>query len=117
MSADLLRRAAEKLRRAEGRLVMTWGSPWRVVITDSESGTGVATCEDHQLAPHDACDNCEHFETYYESVAEYCSVMHPPVALALADLMERAAVTPTEVDNDVWAEFEHLARQILCEPS
>lgn len=104
MSADLLLRAAAKLRKNVAILPIDWRDrPWSPVITDSESLTGVRTCD----SPHDsyavaddadpatavdwACDGCEHFETYSEGLADYVSTLHPPVALALADWLDIAA--------------------------
>lgn len=102
MSADLLRRAADKLRKDVAALPADWRErPWTPVLTDSESLTGVRTCD----APHDgdeddddstaladwACDRCEHFETYSEGLASYVCTMHPAVALPLADAMDAVA--------------------------
>lgn len=93
MSADLLRRAATELRRSVEGVPSFFAPPWHPVLTDSESLTGVRSCSDHfntAAGPTAewACDNCEHIETYSEGLASYIAALHPPVALALADLLD-----------------------------
>jgi hypothetical protein len=65
--------------------------PWRNVLTDTESTTGVAVCETHAGRPIEACDNCGHIETYSESLAAFIALLGPPVALALAEMLEHQA--------------------------
>lgn len=97
--------------------------PWRVVITDSESLTGVASCAEHPLAPLDACDDCYVVETYSESVAAYSAAVGPLVGLALADLFDRFAVEWGRIEAPALQDLvgDHpllaLARQILAEPA
>lgn len=101
MNADLLSRAATRLRRNVAALPADWRDrPWTRVITDSESLTGVRTCDgrhdsyevvdgaDPASIADWACDRCEHFETHSEGLADYVSTLHPSVALALADLLD-----------------------------
>jgi hypothetical protein len=128
MSADLLRRAAAKLREHVAALPTDWRDrPWTPVITDSESLTGVRTCD----GPHDsyevaddadpatiadwACDGCEHFETYSEGLAGYASMLHPPVALALAELLQVLSWFPSQADATDLTAAVAVARQVLRE--
>lgn len=115
MNADLLRRAAAKLRAGVTELNADWRErPWRPVLVDGESLTGVAACKSvHALNPEQACDYCWHMETYSEAVAAYIALAaHPPVALALADLLDARAGT---VGGDR-GDLEAVARAILREP-
>jgi hypothetical protein len=67
-------------------------APWRVVITDSESLTGVASCAaDHTGKPLDACDDCYVIETYDEAVAGFMAAVDPAAGTLMADLLERVA--------------------------
>lgn len=110
MSADLLLRAAAKLRQHARP------GEWATVLTDSESLTGFRVCNDHQAGDHDVCDNCHDVETYSEPLAAYVVLMHTPVALAIADVFERLdAVDLNAIDNDLLADLEHLAAQVLRE--
>lgn len=127
MSADLLRRAAAKLRQRAADVPPTWPAPWFPVITDSESVTGVAACADHEEDPAEgpywACDSCEHFETYGEGLAAYVSAMHPPVALALADWLADLAELQDIAEwnrDEVPGGTAHplaVARAVLREPA
>ncbi len=79
MSADLLRRAARKLR--EHAATARGDNPWlaageMVMCGEAEDSRYIA--EVYGLA--DKWPN-----------AEYIALMHPPVALALADLLDRCA--------------------------
>lgn len=101
MSSDLLRRAAAKLRE-----VVDHRAPgdWFPVITDSESDTGLAICNNHPVSDRGwACNDCWVVETYSEPLARYLAALHPPVALALADLFDAHA--------RLWAASEDEARQ------
>lgn len=97
MSADLLRRAAVKLRESAAVADMNgyMAAPWRTVLTDSESLTGVAGCGGQAADEHvenSTCDDCTSIEAWMEPAAAYIALMHPPVALALAELLELEAV-------------------------
>jgi hypothetical protein len=114
MSADLLRRAAAKLREHA-----RYAGEWATVFTDSESLTGFRVCNDHQADEHDVCDNCHDVETYSEPLAAYVVLMHTPVGRALGDVFERLAYLDrgavNAIDNDLMADLEHLAAQVLRE--
>jgi len=91
MSADLLRRAAAKLRKDTAALPLVWHDrPWFPVFTDSESLTGVRACRKTHTVDmeSDACDLCEYIETYAEGLAGFIALMQPAVALALAEWLE-----------------------------
>lgn len=94
MSADLLRRAAKALRVQAARLPEPWATrAWRSVQTDTESIDGIAACvNDHDDDPHGAFDCCWSSESVgHEAVAALVVLMHPPVALALAEWLELEA--------------------------
>lgn len=106
MSAELLRRAAAKLRKYTAALPIVWHDrPWSPVFTDSESLTGVRACRKTHTADMEAyaCDLCEDVETYSEGMAVFVALMQPAVALALADLLDAYA--------RLWAAFEDEARR------
>jgi hypothetical protein len=112
VNADLLRRAAEKLRLAAHEVPTYFPADWHPVFTDSESLTGVRSCPEHNPSGDDltgpykalwACDRCEHIETCGEGLAAYIALMHPPVALALADLLdEMVQYTESPLCNPEW---------------
>jgi hypothetical protein len=90
--------------------------PWRVVLTDSESLTGVASCEHHGGHPQDACDACYVVETYSEQAAAYMATVGPLAGLALADLLDSLGAMPAS-SNQVDLHYAgKLARLILGEP-
>lgn len=69
---------AQELRAAAARLRETpppfLAMPPRLVMTDAETVSGVAFCEDHQLPDdaehrHSACDNCDVIDCLHESLA------------------------------------------------
>jgi len=94
MSADLLHRAAARLRKDTATLPVVWHDrPWFPVFTDSESLTGVRACRKTHTVDmeSDACDLCEDIETYSEGLAGFVAMMQPAVALALADVFESLA--------------------------
>lgn len=100
MSADLLRRAAATLRARADGVPEYFAPPWHPVLTDSESLTGVRSCPQHDPAGDDlaeedktswACRTCEHVETCSVGLAGYFATLHPPVAVALADLFNAMA--------------------------
>jgi hypothetical protein len=119
MGADLLRRAADKLRKAvDGRTA----GEWFPVITDSESSTGVGICQDHApsgVDPGWVCDECHVVETYSEALADYIALMHPPVGLALADAMDAVARVVRYNEHSVarvgYGELIAAARAVLRE--
>lgn len=119
MSSDLLRRAATKLREhANNPALVHMPPPWRVVLTDSESFTGVAGCaggaEDDHL-PGVTCDDCVSIEAWMGPVANYIWTLHPPVALALAKLL-LCEVVIAETGGDVHPGAIEIAREVLREP-
>ena len=103
MSADLLRRAADKLREhAEAALRDSPDQRWMV---DQSSDAGLVV---GSFVPEDVDDDgsvstgCIAFFAYPDDddakayagaldVASYMALMHPPVALALADVMDAVA--------------------------
>lgn len=125
MSADLLRRAALKLREhAQGAVMNGYmPAPWRTVLTDSESMTGFAGCAQlapDEHAPNSACDDCTSIEAWTEPAAAYLALMHPPVALAVADLLdgyaEKFDLPPFHgFKNRTDEQFIALARAVLRE--
>lgn len=99
MSADLLRRAAEKLREHASRVS---SAPWRLGIVYGSVVSDAGTI----IRARNAAD------------AEYCETLHPPVALALAELLERIYVMPQiAVMPSIQEYAEGLARAILREES
>lgn len=115
--AEELRAAAVLLRRHAEMAESLMPGPWRVVITDSESSTGVASCPDHaSLAQFslDACDYCDVVETHSESVAAYTATVHPDVGLALADHLDAVAASAEWLDAKVSEPLTRLARLILA---
>lgn len=130
MSADLLRRAAAKLREHAEAVPEFFAPPWHRVFTDSESLTGVRSCANHSISGDDltdedklswACDSCEHIETYSEPLGAYVTMLHPPVALALAAAMEEVAfavrVNPDTAHRVGYGELIACAREVLREPA
>lgn len=125
MSAELLRRAASRLRGYGEMLPGAMADrPWRVVQSDSEDMAGVAACSDEVHAdPENAirsCDACWDMLTPHWQAARYVALMHPPVALALADHLESlaplfAGLADDGVDDG--HEAIRLARAILREES
>ena len=87
MAADLLRRAAAKVREVVGGVPAYFTQPWPPVVTDSEPPAEVTA----EQGLNCACAACEHFEPYREGIAAYAALMHPSVALALADWLESHA--------------------------
>lgn len=93
MTAELLRRAAGTLRKRVARLPEPWATrPWRQVQTDTESMDGIAVCAVDHTDPYGAFDCCWSSEPIgHEAVASLAALMHPPVALALADWLDAEA--------------------------
>ncbi len=111
MSADLLRRAATRLR--ESALAATPG-PW-VAARDDES----MMCDLRTEAPTEYGYQKDVFSVHTPdpswSDIDYCATVHPPVALALADLLDRIYVTPMGMPSVIEC-AESTARTILREP-
>lgn len=90
MSADLLRRAAQKLREHAQAVAdadtFAEGVPW--VVEDDDEDTD---------APYVVANLSEYSTVYIgqgflsRAHADFVALLHPPVALALADLLERYA--------------------------
>lgn len=76
MSADLLRRAAAKLREtAEAATPGPWSVDGDIQAVKAAGGTTIAYDDETEM-----------------SDGQFIALMHPPVALALADLLERRAL-------------------------
>ena len=120
MSAELLRRAATRLREHAAQLPGAMADrPWRVVQTDSENMNGVAACSDEVHLESEgasrACVACWDLLTPNWRAASYVALMHPPVALALAAWLERSApIVASYVGTEWEAETENLAREPLA---
>lgn len=121
MSAETLRRAAKRLR---GYATMLPGAladrPWRVVQSDSENMNGVAACSDHgDVEPTRACDACWDMVTPHWQAARYVALMHPPVALFMADLLDEFADSVEQeggiVQDSATAGAVNVARAVLRE--
>jgi hypothetical protein len=117
VSADLLHRAAVKLREHADRAPE---GPW----VSLDGGDRLVALR----------ENREHFPKGFRyvvdepiddaSIAEYIALMHPPVALALAELLDAEAdlVHPNTIPANVKGArrldaLAALAREILREPS
>lgn len=97
MSADLLRRAAAELRQSSMDLLPP---PW---TTEADRVLN----EDRDLVAD--ADGPVH--------ADFIALMHPPVALALARLLETIAMMPSIADPTDMLAATELARAILREPA
>lgn len=114
-ASDLLRRSAEKLRRHAGD-IPTGLSPWSVNYFSSQRyPQRVADDQARLLAQtYDGADSGAPVQI--APTAEYIALMHPPVAIALADLLERIYVAPqVAVMPSVREYAERVARAILRE--
>lgn len=109
-SAELLRRAAEALRATAGNDVTP--APWSVYFD--------ASLDEHTVrGPNRATQIVGTFDDQ-DADAAYIALMHPPVALALADLLDTAAFVADGnglVDDDRYKDEGALARAILREES
>lgn len=107
MSADLLRRAAKTLREhAELAMPGKWLS-----LDAGDRLIAVQPDDDFEYLVTE--EPARHGET-----ADYIALMHPPVAMALADWMERLAeVQRSEVDDRLFAYGVYTARAVLREES
>lgn len=95
MSADLLRRAAAKLREhAKAASLAPWDSASDGLVWPDRTGDPVSG------------------STEVED-ADYIALMHPPVALALADWLDSAARDAEEIGPDPFA--LRAARAVLRE--
>lgn len=129
MSADLLRRAAVKLRQhAEAA---TEG-PWTVESAeDGESGHveylafGPDDGHGRRVIPFRTKTEDAGFHSQAEADMDYAVLVHPPVALALAELLEffadhwidAKAVVHYSARADAQERALRTAREILREPS
>jgi hypothetical protein len=112
MSADLLRRAAAKLREhAQAAPEGPWvslddGDRLVALRPDSTFEKGFRYLVDEPIDD--------------TSIAEYFALMHPPVALALADLLDKAAYDLDPIPGFEWLHHKGLAekaaREVLREP-
>lgn len=109
MSADLLRRAAQKLRHTAGAAqIGPWvADSWEIYV-GAPGGTWVG----------ETLDSDDHGQS--EANGAYIALMGPPVALALADCMDRAAwmggLDPDLLHRVVMPELITVARAVLREP-
>jgi hypothetical protein len=117
MSADLLRRAAANLRHHAEQAVdpLTEGAPWTVEsvasgVDPDEAGVFVVA-ERNNLTSYIA----ESFLTTPH--AAYVALMHPPVALALAELLKACADHAAVEGYAPAPAIVRVARAILREPS
>ena len=109
-AVDELRRAANLLREHAEKDWAEWGpwategykgGDWSVVIDDDGPGTSYI------------CDNIEQGLDHGESLAAYIALMHPPVALALADWLDDEALPGLGRPDNVAAYA--VARAVLRE--
>lgn len=115
MSADLLRRAATRLR--ESALAAPRG-PWSVVYFGDRgypqrvhSERAVLVCQTYE-----GRDDREPVRAP-AATPDFIALVHPPVALALAELLERISVMPfISVAPSVREYAESVAREVLREP-
>jgi hypothetical protein len=87
-----LREAARQLRERVAAVPDDAKAPWRPVITDSESASGVGVCGQPDHDGPWACDDCWPIETYSEGLAAYLASMHPRVGRALAAWWDCVAI-------------------------
>jgi len=91
MSADLLRRAAAKLR--EHAEAATPG-PWRVESAENWDNTitysVLGVTDDHGVTPVPFRTTTEDagYHSQAEADVDFATLMHPPMALALAELLD-----------------------------
>lgn len=106
-TADLLKRAAEKLRE-HANAASSWSPPpWR-------HATGLPSDSVRTEAGWEVLAST--YASASADLAKYAALMHPPVALALADLFElQAAFTEATPDAIVGEPLAAVARAILRE--
>jgi hypothetical protein len=118
VSAELLRRAATVLRE---RAKSATGGPWTSAINDPEmcavdAPSGRALVD---VLLGDTDDRDAHPQA--DADAEYIALMHPPVALFLADLFDEVADSVEQeggiVQDSTTAGTIDVARAILREPT
>ena len=132
MSAELLRRAAKVLR--EHADAATPG-PWEHVdfaepegqplTSDGRQSTfmgcgSVITMGEDVMGGDIAGPNGDLYPRSGYSPGDdmaHIALMHPPVALALADLLDSIFMTLDDENTTVWDDTADLARAILREPS
>lgn len=124
MSADQLRRAAKVLREhAEAASRDMGTSAWKVAeLTEQERENGQITPEGRPYPQEITNDRAvliaQCFEGGVPTFAPYIALMHPPVALALADWLDVIAddmERNAELPGVGWNQAEALARAILRE--
>ncbi len=110
MTAGLLRRAAEKLRTYANRAP---DGPW-VSLDDGDRLVALrpdSTFEDgFRYLVDEPIDDT--------SIAEYFALMHPPVAFAVASLLQLLSVYESEevcFDRPMYAQAVNVARAVLRE--
>lgn len=126
MSADLLRRASTRLR--ESALAATPG-PWTVeTLYDGDPDSDwvmwniLGPTDEHAVTPIPLQTRTEDAGNYSQAEADvsYAALVHPPVALAWADLLDAAAQhwewgTGT-IRSDLGRRLLAVARAVLREP-
>lgn len=116
MSADLPRRAAIVLRQ---HAQAATPGPWEALAQTSDGQNFVSDAPGSD-AKHVTIEVVSHDGWYVVNLirqradAELIALLRRCPDL-LADLFEAAAARPDGIDNDVWAEFEALARAVLRE--
>ena len=118
MSADLLRQAAAKLQEhAEKASAGAWTEPER----DGNSGDEGWWIFNGRLGTSEyAVAVTPLYSPKAEADARYIALMHPPVALALADLLDMTlhyTGLPNWQHDPRCGKALHLAREVLREPS
>jgi hypothetical protein len=123
MSAELLRRAAKELRERATAAVEDSPAPWSLQwdrqdlrlrspeTTDEYDEFNEIAAWTYVVRPWVA----EDYEECERSCPDYIAMMHPPVALALADWLDAIARNPFSVES--WTEATAVARAILREES
>jgi len=123
MSADLLRRAAAKLReRAEAAAAEVGffaDAPWTVEEDDDAEATLYVVADRPDM--HTTAYIGEGFLS--RAHADFVALMHPPVALALVELLDKAALLLESAEREGWGDVYEddphpilaLARAILRE--
>ena len=111
MSVNLLVRAAMKLRghaeKAQNKHPWCPGYTWSAVRHVQRNCGDNFECGMHGADPNDECWSFDMYD------GRYVALMHPPVALALAEWLEAAAHDAWDMGSGVAAEA--VARAILRE--
>jgi hypothetical protein len=121
VSAELLRRAAEVLRlRADSATAGPWVATWQGqdlrLHQGGDPGEWVAEWG-YTVAPH----RPESYDEVDRADPDYIALMHPPVAHAMADLLDEVAESVEQdggvIQDSTTAGAVDLARAILREES